>query len=390
MSLVPPIPDTVDPKVLEQEAAEVATAGGLTFHVDDETVTYTSDGTTVRCQVGTDTGATAVRLGRRAWDDLVGQMRTFVGLLLGDELHMERGGFEQLADWEPLLRYLHAGIPPYDPSRADFEGRDPAAAFPVDTEDAELAAQLRTMGYLHVTGVFTAEEMEAANREVDRLASLARPGDDRSWWVTDEDGSPALCRLVYTTLRSPLLAAMESDPRVRRLGTLLDPDLEIAPDRMEGTSVLIKVPGRTSGLSNIPWHQDCGTGGHAVFCPAASVGIQLTGSSAATGNLQVVPGSHGQALRYRWQDRPDVPVVSIDTAPGDVTVHIQDVMHASPRPTGEGRRRTMYVTHYPPAVRDHIGPGEALNDLVRNRTEQVADLRRSSSGSFPASPGQSG
>ena len=154
--------------------------------------------------------------------------------------------------------------------------------------------------------------------------------------------------------------------------------------------MLIKVPGRTSGLSNIPWHQDCGTGGHAVFCPAASVGIQLTGSSAATGNLQVVPGSHGQALRYRWQDRPDVPVVSIDTAPGDVTVHIQDVMHASPRPTGEGRRRTMYVTHYPPAVRDHIGPGEALNDLVRNRTEQVADLRRSSSGSFPASPGQSG
>ena len=311
-------------------------------------------------------------------------MRTFVGLLLGDELQMERGGFEQLADWEPVLRYLHAGIPPYDPSRADFEDRDPTAAFPVDTDDAELAAQLRVMGYLHVTGVFTAEEMDAANREVDRLAALARPGDDQSWWVTGEDGSPALCRLVYATLRSPLLAALEGDPRVGRLGTLLDPTLAIAPDRMEGTAVLIKVPGRTSGLSNIPWHQDCGTGGHAVFCPAASVGIQLTGSNAETGNLQVVPGSHGQALKYHWQDRTDVPVVSIDTAPGDVTVHIQDVMHASPRPTGEGQRRTMYVTHYPSALWDHIGPGEALNDLVRNRTEQVADLQRSSSASSQA------
>ena len=142
--------------------------------------------------------------------------------------------------------------------------------------------------------------------------------------------------------------------------------------------MLIKVPGRTSGLSNIPWHQDCGTGGHAVFCPAVSVGIQLTGSNAETGNLQVVPGSHGQAVRYGWQDRSDVPIVSIDTAPGDVTVHIQDVMHASPRPTGEGQRRTMYVTHYPKGLWDHIGPGEALNDLVRNRTEEVAGLRRPS------------
>lgn len=388
MTLVPPVPDTVDLDLLGKEAAEVAASGGLTFYVGDESITYTSDGRTVRCEAGVDAGATAVRLSPHAWDDLVGQMRTFVGLLLSDELHMERGGFEQLADWEPILRYLHAGIPPYDPSRADFQGRDPAAAFPVDTEDAELAAQLGTMGYLHVTGVFTTEEMEAADREVDRLASLARPGDDRSWWVTDEDGTPALCRLVYTTLRSPLLAALEDDPRIRRLGTLLDPTLAVAPDRMEGSSVLIKVPGRTSGLSNIPWHQDCGTGGHAVFCPAVSVGIQLTGSSAETGNLQVVPGSHGQALRYGWQERADVPVVSIDTAPGDVTVHIQDVMHASPRPTGKGQRRTMYVTHYPSALWDHIGPGEALNDLVRNRTEQVAGLQRSSSASLRSSESQ--
>jgi hypothetical protein len=35
----------------------------------------------------------------------------------------------------------------------------------------------------------------------------------------------------------------------------------------------------------------------------------------------------------------------------------------------------MYVTYYPPALWDHIGPGEAYNDLVRNRQEQVAGLR---------------
>jgi hypothetical protein len=158
--------------------------------------------------------------------------------------------------------------------------------------------------------------MRAGNREVDRLAAQARPGDDRSWWVTAEDGGSVLCRLVYATLRSAVLASLESDPRVRRLGTLIDPALRPASDRMEGSAVLLKVPGNTSGLSNIHWHQDCGMGGHALMCPAVSIGIQLTGSDASTGNLQVVPGSHGQAIHYRWEQRlQQVPVVSIDTAP---------------------------------------------------------------------------
>lgn len=378
MTLAPPVPPGVDPDVLRRAAADVATTGSLTFYVDGEAVTYIAAGTSVVVEEGRDDGAAAVRLSRQAWNDLVGQVRTFVGLFLSNELAFERGGFEQMADWDPVLKYLHAGIPPYDPSRADFQGLDPSATFSPDADHEELAAQLRTMGYLHIRGVFSPAEMEEANREIDRLAALARPGDDESWWVTTEDGSSALCRLVYASLRSPLLASLESDPRVQRLGTLLDPRLKIAPDRMEGTAVLIKVPGKTSGLSNIPWHQDCGTGGHAIFCPAVAVGIQLTGSNAATGNLQVVPGSHGQTLHYQWQDRLDgVPVVSIDTQPGDVTVHVQDVMHASPRPSGAGHRRTMYVTHYPPALWDHIGPGQALNDLVRNRTEQVARLQGS-------------
>jgi hypothetical protein len=378
VALTLPARPALDPKILESAARDVAPTGAITFLVGDDAVTYGVDGPTIRVERGLGAGdsAAVVRLSRQAWDDMAGQIRTVINLLLSEELAFERGGFEQLADWDPILRYLHAGIPPYDPARADFEGRDPWAAFTHDADDAELAAQLRTMGYLHVKGVFGPEEMEAANLEVDRLAAAARPGDDQSWWVTDEDGGSVLCRLVYATLRSPVLAALESDPRVHRLGTLLDPALRSAPDRMESGTVLIKVPGNTSGLSNIPWHQDCGLGGHAILCPSVSVGIQLTGSDASTGNLRVVPGSHGQAIHYGWQQRlPDVPVVSIDTAPGDVTVHVQDLMHASPRPTGAGGRRTMYVTHYPPQLWRHIGPGQAYNDLVRNRTEQLARMQ---------------
>lgn len=379
MPLTPPFPPAFDPTILESAAGDLAATGSITFLVDGldgGAVTYAVDGETVRVEDGRRDGDTIVRLSRPAWNDMVGQVRTFISLSLSNDLAFDRGGFEQLADWDPVLKYLHAGIPPYHPARADFHGRDPAAAYTLAADDAELAAQLQTMGYLHVKAVFSADEMHAADREIDRLAALARPGDDQSWWVTAEDGTRNLCRLVYTTLRSAVLAALENDTRVRRLGTLIDPGLHVAPDRMEGSSVLLKVPGNTRGLSNIPWHQDCGMGGHAVICPAVNVGIQITGSDAATGNLQVIPGSHGQTLHYRWQDRlDDVPTVTIDTAPGDVTVHIGDLMHASPRPTGAGGRRTMYVTHYPPRLWQHVGPGQAYNDLVRNRTEQVAGLQ---------------
>jgi hypothetical protein len=369
---------TTSPHVDEQvlsHAAKALRAGSISFIVDDESVTYRVENGQILAEEGVQDGDTLVRLDRAAWDDLVGQVRSFINLQLTQQLVFERGGFEQLADWYPALTYLHAGIPPYDPTRADLKGRDPAKAMSLDDSDDELREQLQTMGFMHVRGVFSTEEMEQANAEIDRLARLARKGDDQSWWVTGEDDEDVLCRLVYATQRSEVLRALEQDPRIRRLGTLIDPDSRVAPDRMEGSAVLLKVPGKTKGLSNIPWHQDCGMGGHAILCPALSIGIQLTGSNAETGNLHVVPGSHGQTLHYQWQQRlSDVPVVKVDTAPGDVTVHVQDVMHASPKPTGVGGRRTMYVTHYPATLWDHVGPGQAFNDIVRNRTQEVSAL----------------
>lgn len=366
---------TIDASDLAAAAREVGATGPMGFHVDDRGFTYRVAGSSFEVVEGLDTAATVVAMAAPAWDDFVAQTRTFINLFLAKELTFERGGFADLTDWDPALKLVHAGIPVYDPARADLSDIDFERRYSLDDSDADLRAFLTATGVLHVRGVFTADEMAAANAEVDRLAAMARPGDDQSWWASDESGAEVLCRLVYTTLRSEALAAFESDPRVRRLGTVLDPSLRPATDRMEGSSVLLKVPGSTQGLSNIPWHQDCGMGGHSIYCPSAAVGIQLTGSSAATGNLHVVPGSHGQTLHYRWQERlADVPVLAIDTEPGDCTVHIKDVMHASPQPTGEGGRRTMYVSSFPAALWDNVGPGEAFNDLVRNRTREAGSL----------------
>lgn len=371
MTLTPTL--QLDPALLT--AAARGLSGALTFLVGTDAVTFRAVDGGVTVEEGGDDGDVVVRLDRQAWHDLVAQVRTPVNLVLSTALTFEKGAFGDLADWEVALRYVLTGVPPYDPARADLRGRNPRASQTLEDSDEELRAQLDTMGYLHVRGVFTAEEVATANAEVDRLAALAVPGDEQSWWVTDEDDQDKLCRLVYASQRSAVLAALQDDPRVVRLGHLLDPALRLAPDRMEGTAVLIKVPGKTQGLSNIPWHQDCGMGGHSIFCPSVSIGIQLTGSSPETGNLLMVPGSQGQAMHVDWHKRlEDAPVIEIDTAPGDVTVHVQDVMHASPRPTTVGGRRTMYVTFYPATLWEHIGPGEAYNDLVRNRTAEVAHL----------------
>jgi hypothetical protein len=350
------------------------------FRTPTSACTYTrgADGTVAEERGVADGAATVVALPDDAWADLVAQRRTFINLQLSGELTYERGSFEHLAEWDPYLRLVHAGIPMYDPSRVDLSGVDLTRRFTLADPDEDLRAFLTTTGFLHVRGVFDADEMAAANAEVDRLAALAEPGDDRSWWATDADGAEQLCRLVYATQQSEVLAALEQDERLTRLGTLLREDVRRAPDRMEGSPVLLKVPGQTTGLANIPWHQDCGMGGHGILCPNTSVGIQLTGSSRDTGNLKVVPGSHGQTLPYTWERRFEgVPIVEVDTQPGDVTVHIADVMHASPEPTGPGGRRTLYVTFYPPALWEHVGPGEAFNDVIRNRTTEAAALRRS-------------
>jgi ectoine hydroxylase-related dioxygenase (phytanoyl-CoA dioxygenase family) len=147
---------------------------------------------------------------------------------------------------------------------------------------------------------------------------------------------------------------------------------------MEGIGVLLKPPGKLRGLSNIPWHTDCGLGGHLVLCPSVAVGVQLTAATPETGCFEAIAGTHGASCPVpRPEDAERWPHLLVPTEPGDVTVHIADLMHASPRPTGQGGRRTIYVTYHPPTLFEHVGPGEAYNDAIRRRSAaDVADAFR--------------
>ena len=72
--------------------AGLAGTGPVTFVVDDEAVSYLPDGAVIRVVPGRiDDSPTVVRLSRLAWDDLVGQIRTVMSLMITGDLAFERG-----------------------------------------------------------------------------------------------------------------------------------------------------------------------------------------------------------------------------------------------------------------------------------------------------------
>jgi hypothetical protein len=179
--------------------------------------------------------------------------------------------------------------------------------------------------------------------------------------------------LIYMGEWSERVIELGDDARLRRLAALGADGLEVEADCLDGHSVVIKNPEVTAGLSDLPWHRDCGLGGHPVLCPSVAIGIQLDRASAESGQLHFVAGSHrGSSHPLRPEDEAAAPVVAIDAEPGDVTVHFGDVLHAAPPPTGTGSmRRSMYVTYSRPETLAYIGPGNGYNDVLFEHDGQV-------------------
>ena len=352
-------------------AAEVARSMGpghrLGLVVGDGpgvTLRTTADGVAV--EPGTDDARVVVALGEAAWADLRAERLSVFGLLYSGELRVERGDFEQFAAWEPAMQALLYARPVYDAEAArDFVGEDLARSFAVDDDPSAMAAFLDRHGYLHVRAVFTPGEVEVLSAEIERLRELARPDDFRSWWATGADGADVCCRLTFMSERSDVVAALVDEPRLAALAALTGLELRACPDRNDGISVVIKNPSVTAGLSDLPWHRDCGLGGHDLLCPGLNMGIQLDRADAANGQLWFLPGSHhhGGPLGDPWWS--DHPIVAIDAEPGDVTVHYGHVLHAAPAPSApDAGRRAVYVGFSRPELFDAIPPGHAYNDVI--------------------------
>ena len=182
--------------------------------------------------------------------------------------------------------------------------------FTFDDPDEEIADFLARAGFVHLRGVMDAEEIGALRAVADEGVAAARPDDRRSWW-TEVDGRAVCSRVNYLNDRSPMVAGLGADERFTRIARWGGPDLRDAGDRLDGNGVVIKVPGAAPGLADLPWHRDCGMGGHPVKCPMLNVGIQLDAATAGNGQLQMIRaptgaprGCRGRPAHCRWSPCP--------------------------------------------------------------------------------------
>jgi ectoine hydroxylase-related dioxygenase (phytanoyl-CoA dioxygenase family) len=349
-------------------ARDVGEGRSLAFRLDDgRAYTYRSTGGRIEIERGSERVGAVAELDAAAFDDLVNERWTIFGLLYPGRMRAVEGTFDGIASWEAALTNVWFARPIYDGAPTDVAALDLARSFRLDEDtDADIARFLHTAGFAVLRGVFAPAEIAAFDGEVRRLRELAKPDDNRSWWATTAEGGEVCCRLTYINERSAALAALHEDARLRRIASWHGEPLTSYPDRLDGHTVVVKNSAVVSGLSDLPWHRDCGMGGHPVLCPTLSVGIQLDHADAENGQLWYLAGSHHHTNRIGEVDRhPEWPVVRVVAEPGDVTVHYAHVLHVAPPPAGsDAHRRTIYVTFNNPRVAEVVPPGKGYNDVV--------------------------
>ncbi len=356
--------------------ADIRVVRPLAFKVGGgDAFTYDPSGHTFSVQRGSDLAHTIIELSLPAWSAFVWELKSSFALLYADEISITKGDFGQLARWEPSLRVAFDGQDLYDidnpPMVNDADGRliDLHRTFTLGDTDDEIADFLHRAGFVHLVGVMTPDEIEALRADVSVAVARAKPDDRRSWW-TRVDGQDVCCRVNYLNDQSARIAGLGDDERFVRIAGLAGGELRDAHDRLDGNGVVIKVPGASEGLADLPWHRDCGMGGHAVKCPMLNVGIQLDAANEAAGQLQMIAGSHRGTSRLpgpRHAGR--LPVVALGTDPGDVTVHFGHTLHAAPAPIGRqtSGRRALYLSFVPPLTFEMVGPGQGYNDVLFTR-----------------------
>jgi hypothetical protein len=361
------------PELLAERGEFAARGAGvprpIAFRLPDGRAwTYAVADGRVEVTPGDASAATVVALDEQTWSDFVNEVHTCFGLLYAGKVAFPSGSFEHLDWWESVLRALFDGRPPYDPAAVDTA--DLHRSFALDDAD-DAAAFLQRNGFAVLRGVFTEDELASVRNEVARVRAERTPTDGHTWWAKDSSGVDVCCRLIYATDLSPLIASFVADERLDRLGALGGLPLVRTDDRLDGVSVVLKNPAVVEGLSDLPWHRDCGLGGHPVLCPAVLVGIQLDAANERTGQLQFLAGSHRTTGGLPMPGTEDqLPIVGVDAEPGDVTVHFGHVLHVAPPPADRGpARRTMYVTYANPDVLDVIPPGQGYNDVLFTMNE---------------------
>ena len=268
------------------------------FH-DGRAYTYVPSDNTFSIDEGSDRAHTVVVLSYEAWCAFVWELRSSFSLLYADEMPSPGAASGSwCAGSHPsgspsTVRTLYDIDDP--PPVEDRRGRalDLDRSFTLDDPEEEIAE------FLHERRI---RPSPRSHRQPTELEALRQPTSPPRWprpdLTTGDRGGPPSAAGTCATGSTTSTISQSGSPRSARMNACSALPRWVAPssamprDRLDGNSVVIKVPGAGEGLADLPWHRDCGMGGHPVKCPMLNVGIQLDPATAETGQLLMIAGSH--------------------------------------------------------------------------------------------------
>lgn len=366
------LPDNVK-KYASLAMEDIQGVAPIAFKIPNgDSYTYCPTATTIDIIAGDDLAKTIVLLDQKDFSDLVHEIKTVSGLVRTFRVDFEKGDLDHFRRWQPTLRALFSGRPIYsaktqqqllDSSGEPFEF---SRKFTLDDSDEVMSEYLTSVGLIHIKGVFDEQELAELRFHVDDAIFRSHPDDNKSWWSTTTDGREVVSRINYLNRFSRFFDEFGISDRIQRIGKLAGQHLRVALDRVDGPMAFVKASNVDTGLANLLWHKDCGIGGHPFMCHMVQVGVQLDHANASNGQVCFMPGSH-QCSNHPVDigEEGDLPVIKLDTEPGDVTVHDGDTFHCTPAPTSNNAgRRVLYYKFEKPEMWDYIPKGVAYNDVL--------------------------
>lgn len=335
--------DTLPARLDAYQAMIAPAAAGLKLRdlcieTDGEPVTLSWRGDRVEVESGNQ-GRAHVRLTSEQLAEIVSDQSTPIALMSNALLDMPAGGLPDFLNWWLVLRAALDGRRIHAAGDLEIQPGGVRTFTPEDS-DEEMRACLEEAGYLHIRGLFSAEEMAAVEADYDVASPTYEKGDPRGWFATTQDGLEHLVRMEGFERYSDAALELIEKQSFQRIGDI--PEIGHQQLRKWGNrvSALRKPIGVVKGISDVPWHKDCSLGRHSYECCNLTVGISVNGADAETGQLRVVPGSHRALI---WpapclQPGLDLEPIDLPTATGDVTVHLSCMLHMSQPPVTRGRK----------------------------------------------------
>jgi hypothetical protein len=347
----------------------------LGLEIGDRSVTLVESGGCLSVRSGTDDAVIVAALETDALSDFVQDVQSAMGLAMTSRVKIAAGSINDWIAWEPALRALLDGRKVHESGDVTFVDLDGAPLdldriFSVDDDRQEMAHFLEQAGFLHLSNVFDPEDMDAIGADIDEWIGRATPDDGESWWAETADGDAQAVRVLFFHEKSAAFRAAIASDRYQWIGGLCGDGHR----HSGGGEGLVKPLGIVRGLSDLPWHKDCGQGKHSFTCSGLTCGISVTGADRVSGALGVIPGSHRANTMTAGRDpKLDLEPRMLETQTGDVTVHCSDTLHRAHPPVEHPRKVVYSAFALPPLPGDEVKPDPRYSRMARAELSDVQD-----------------